>query len=89
MEEKKKRKGGNEYYREKITNLGSQNKELKNVIEIQSKKISDLTAMLHNEQSAHEADVKRLSVIADDLMHYMGWLRRWIWVTFRAEKFVD
>ena len=89
MEEKKKKKGGNDYLKEKIAHLETLNKELHDTIDSQSKEISELTGMLHNEKNAHEADVKRLSAMADDLMHYMGWLRRWIWVTFRAEKFVD
>jgi len=48
-----------------------------------------LTAELDGERKAHERDIKRMAAMADDLMHYMGWLRRWLWVTFRSDKFVE
>jgi hypothetical protein len=106
MEEKKKKKSGNEYLKEKIAQLEKEYailldthkeemetgrmkvRQLQETVDAQSKEISELTAKLHNEQSEHESDVKRIAAMADDLMHYMGWLRRWIWVTLRAEKFV-
>lgn len=93
MEEKKKKKGGNDYLKEKIAKLETELKtevfEHQALEEKYDKDFRAYRSMLKDEKDAHEADVKRLSAMADDLMHYMGWLRRWIWVTFRAEKFVD
>lgn len=63
--------------------------ELNKTISQQQSTISKLTAELDGERKAHERDIKRMAVMADDLMHYMGWLRRWLWVTFRSDKFVE
>lgn len=63
--------------------------ELNKTISQQQSTISKLTAELDGERKAHERDIKRMAAMADDLMHYMGWLRRWLWVTFRSDKFVE
>jgi len=63
--------------------------DLNKTISQQQSTISKLTAELDGERKAHERDIKRMAAMADDLMSHMGWLRRWLWVTFRSDKFVD
>ena len=62
--------------------------DLQKTIEKQQREISKLTAELECEKRSREDDVKHLASMADDLLDHMGWLRRWLWITFRADNFV-
>lgn len=55
MEEKIKKKGGNEYYREKIVRLELMNKELNDTIDQQSAEIADVTKLYNEETREHQA----------------------------------
>ena len=73
-----KKKSGNDYLKEKIAKLEADKAQLNGVIEKQKTRISELAAELVRADAKYKEGVNKFGEVMDEMMRYMGPIRRWI-----------